>query len=449
MGIANDEFDEREHRERIEYIERQLARLVAEGADAQATVRASLDQRMAEDGVPGVSVAVIEGGRIAWARGYGVMEAGQPERVTPATLFQCASISKPVAAVVALRLVESGALTLDEDVNERLTSWKIPPITYWNEQGRVDMRPRITVRQLLSHTAGLTVHGFPGYPVDAPLPHLTEILNGEPRANTPPIRLDSLPGVQMRYSGGGYTVLTQLLQDVTGQTFPALARELALDPLGMSASGYEQPLPPQRAHLAARAHRTQRQPVPGGWHVYPELAPDGLWAPPADLARFALGLQAALRGEPGAILSAATVREMMTPQAPELGVEAVGLGVFLSGEGETARFRHSGGNDGFSCELAAYQRHGQGAVVMTNSDDGWFLILEIVNAIADAYVWPDYQPFRLSGAWSAPNDTMYAAVAGAYADGSGRRCVIEVSGDALWLRCGEQPPLPLEHHTAT
>jgi hypothetical protein len=130
-------------------------------------------------------------------------------------------------------------------------------------------------------------------------------------------------------------------------------------------------------------------------------------------------------------------------------VEAVGLGVFLSGEGETARFRHSGGNDGFSCELAAYQRHGQGAVVMTNSDDGWLLILELFNAIADAYAWPDYQPFRLSGAWSGPNDAMFAAVAGAYADGAGRRCVIEVSGDVLWLRCGEQPPLPLEHHAAT
>lgn len=441
--------DEQTHRERIEFIEQRLASLMAEGADPHAAARSSLTARMAELGVPGVSVAVIEDGHIAWARGYGVVAVGQSERVTPATLFQCASISKPVAAVVALRLVESGALSLDEDVNERLTSWKIPPITYWNGQGRVDTQPRVTVRQLLSHTAGLTVHGFPGYPVGTPLPRLTEILNGEPPANTPPIRVDTLPGVQMRYSGGGYTVLTQLLQDVTGRPFPALARELALDPLGMTASGFEQPLPPQRARLAARAHRSQRQPIPGGWHIYPELAPDGLWAPPTDLARLALGLQAALRGEPGAILSTATIREMMTAQAPEQGVDAVGLGVFLSGEGETARFAHSGGNAGFSCQLLAYQRRGQGAVVMTNSDDGWFVILELCNTIAEAYSWLDYQPYRLSGGWSEPDGASYSAIVGAYADSAGRQCVIEATGDELWLKIGEQPPLPLEQSATT
>jgi CubicO group peptidase (beta-lactamase class C family) len=441
--------DESAHRERIEFIEQRLAALVAKGADPHMAARSSLTERMAELGVPGVSVAVIEDGQIAWARGYGVVEAGQSERVTPATLFQCASISKPVSAIIALRLVESGALSLDEDVNERLTSWKIPPITYWNEQGRVEAPPHITLRQLLSHTAGLTVHGFPGYPVGTPLPLLTEILNGGPRANTPPIRVDTLPGVQMRYSGGGYTVLTQLLQDVTGQAFPALARELALDPLGMNASGFEQPLSPQRARFAARAHRTQRQAIPGGWHIYPELAPDGLWAPPSDLARLALGLQAALRGESGAILSAATMHEMMTAQTLEQGVDAVGLGVFLSGEGETARFAHSGGNAGFSCQLLAYQRRGQGAVVMTNSDDGWFVILEICNTIAEAYGWPDYQPYQLSGAWEIPDDAMAAAIVGTYADSAGRRCVVDASGDALWLKIGEQPPLPLEHDVAT
>jgi len=441
--------DESAHRERIEFIEQRMASLAPEGADAHSAARSSLSERIVEMGVPGVSVAVIEDGQIAWARGYGVVEAGQSEHVTPTTLFQCASISKPVAAVVALRLVESGALTLDEDVNERLTSWKIPAITYWNDQGRVDAPPRITLRQLLSHTAGLTVHGFPGYPVGTPLPLLTEILNGEPPTNTPPIRVDTLPGVQMRYSGGGYTVLTQLLQDVTGQAFPALARELALEPLGISASGFEQPLAPQRARLAAKAHHTHQQPIPGGWHIYPELAPDGLWAPPSDLARFALGLQAAQRGEPGAILSAATVREMMTTQAPEQGMGAVGLGVFLSGEGETARFGHSGGNAGFSCQLLAYQRRGQGAVVMTNSDDGWFVILELCNTIAEAYAWPEYQSFRLSGAWEIPDDAVAAAIVGTYADSAGRRCIIEADGDALWLRLGEQPPLPLEHDVAT
>lgn len=444
-------YDERDHAEQIEYIERRLAPLVAPGEAAQDAARTPLLERMAEAGVPGVGVAVIADGRIAWARGYGALEAGQPAPVTPATLFQCASISKPVAAVTALRLVETGALTLDGDVNDQLITWRIPPIIAWGERGRVQAQPRITLRQLLSHTAGLTVHGFPGYAVGVPLPSRLDILDGAPPANTPPIRVDTLPGAQMRYSGGGYVVLAQLLEDVTGTPFPTLARELTLEPLGMRESGFEQPLAPDRAQLAARAHRAGARPVPGGWHVYPEQAPDGLWAPPADLARFALGLQAALRGEPGAILSPATMRQMMTPQAPEADVEAVGLGVFLSGAGETARFGHTGGNEGFGCELTAYQWRGQGAVAMTNSDTGWLIYKALLNTIAEVYAWPDYSLFTLSGDWRfwTAGEAMFTPLCGAYADDAGRRCRISNHDGELWLAFGDQPGLPLSAESAT
>lgn len=436
-----------EQQARIAYIEQQIAPL-ASGSDdpgAQPGQRRPLAEVMAAAGVPGIGVAVIDNGRIVWARGYGVVEVGGAP-VTSDTLFQCASISKPVAAVMALRLVEAGALDLDGDVNERLTSWRIPANPYWGDQGRAEWRPRITLRQLISHAAGLTVHGFPGYPVDAPRPTLPQILDGEPPANTPPIRVDTLPGAQMRYSGGGYIVLTQLLEDVTGQPFAALARELVLAPLGMDSGGFEQPLPLERTARAARAHRAAAQPVPGGWHVYPELGAAGLWATPTDLARFALGLQAALAGAPGAILSQATMREMMTSQAPEDDVDAVGLGVFLSGAGETARFGHTGGNEGFTCELAAYQQRGQGAVVMTNGDGGWLVLKAILNTIAEVYEWPDYTPFRMSGAWGAgAGATTIAAYVGQYADDAGRRCAVTQHGDELWLAYGDQPPLPLEH----
>ena len=443
---------ERDHAARIEAIERRLAPLVAPGEAVLDSARTPLVDRMAEAGTPGVGIAVIDDGRIAWERGYGVLEAGQPAPVTPATLFQCASISKPIAAVTALRLVEAGALTLDGDVNDLLTSWRIPPVIGWGERGRVEAQPRITLRQLLSHTAGLTVHGFPGYAVGATLPSLLDILDGAPTANTPPIRVDTLPGAQMRYSGGGYVVLAQLLEDVTGTPFAALARELTLEPLGMLSSNFEQPLTPARAPLAARAHRAQAEPVPGGWHVYPELAPDGLWAPPGDLARFALGLQAALREEPGAILSPAKMREMMTPQAPEADVESVGLGIFLDGAGEKARFGHTGGNAGFGCELTAYQWRGQGAVVMTNSDTGWLIYKALLNTMAEVYAWPDYTPFALSGDWrfwAGPVKTLLALLCGVYVDDNGRRCVISQKDSELWLALGDQPPLLLSAESAT
>ncbi len=427
--------DETRDAERIADIEQRIASLMT------GEQGAPLVEVMAAAGVPGIGIAVIEGGRLAWARGYGTLAGGESAPVTAATLFQCASISKPVAAMVALRLVEAGTLTLDGDVNDWLTSWRIPPNHYWDDQGRVAWQPRITLRQLLSHTAGLTVHGFPGYPVGAPLPTLAQVLDGEPPANTPPIRVDTLPGAQMRYSGGGYVALTQLLEDTTGKPFSALARELVLEPLGMLSGGFEQPAPPERAALAAHAHYAGAQPIPGGWHVYPELAAASLWATPSDLARFALGLQAALAGARGAIRPQAMRREARTPQAPEAKVQTGGRGVFLSGAGATARFGHTGGNAGFNCELTAYQQRGQGAVVMTNGDGGWLTLKAIINTIAEVYQWPDYTPFRLSGAWG--DEPINESAVGVYTDDSGRRFTITRVGDELRLALGDQPPLPL------
>ena len=208
----------------------------------------ALAARMADLKVPGVSVAVINGGTIEWARGYGVAETGSATPVTPRTLFQAASISKPVAALGALRLVERGQLSLDQDVNERLTSWKVPENEFTKQE-------KVTLRRLLSHSAGLTVHGFPGYAADAPVPSLIQVLDGVKPANTAAIRADILPGSVWRYSGGGFTVMQQLVIDVTGRPFPALLADLVLVPVGMTDSTYEQPLPESRRAAAASGHR--------------------------------------------------------------------------------------------------------------------------------------------------------------------------------------------------
>jgi len=341
--------------------------------------RTSLAERMAFYSVPGVSIAVINEYHLEWARGYGVRESGKSDPVTTESLFQAGSVSKPVAAVMALQLVCLEQLDLDEDVNHSLRSWQIPANGTW--------QPRVTIRHLLSHSGGLTVHGFPGYRRDGPIPSLTQVLQGECPANTPPIRVDTLPGTQFRYSGGGTTVLQQLLIDSTGKSLPQVARERVFEPLGMCHSTYEQPLPAVYWDQAVAGHRTGGGVVEGKWHVYPEMAAAGLWTTPTDLARLVMDIQAVRAGKPHTILSRDMVNDMLTPQ-----IESRGLGFALAGSGAHARFLHGGDDQGFTCRLVAYSECGCGAIVMTNSDEGVPLLDEIFNAIAAEYAWPGYLP---------------------------------------------------------
>ncbi len=190
--------------------------------EKELPLQLNLAQAMQVYNVPGLSVAVIDNYQIAWAKGYGVIETGSSTPVGTGTLFQAGSISKPVAATAALALVEKGKLSLDEDVNQKLKTWKVPENEFTKEQ-------KVTLRRLMSHTAGLTVHGFPGYDVDAPLPTVVQILNGEKPANTDPIRVDFVPGTKFRYSGGGVTIEQLFMIDVTGKPFPQLLRDTVLD----------------------------------------------------------------------------------------------------------------------------------------------------------------------------------------------------------------------------
>ena len=340
--------------------------------------RWTLAERMTQHKVPGVTIAVIQGGRIAWARGFGVKEAGKSDSVTPATLFQAASISKPVAATAMLRLVERDTLNLDTNVNRYLTSWKVPDNKFTTTE-------KVTLRRIVSHTAGLTVHGFPGYATTDPIPTVVQVLDGVKPANTDPVRVDTTPGAIERYSGGGTTIMQQLLVDVTKKPFPALMQELVLGPAGMTSSTYEQPIPAARAPEAARAHTQDGKPIPGGWHVYPEMAPAGLWTTPTDLLKWAVAITDARAGRSTTLLSQGMTQQMLTAQKNE-----VGLGPFVGGTGRNFHFGHGGANEGFHSELVMYPELGVGAAVMTNGDGGPILIQEVLRALAAEYGWPDY-----------------------------------------------------------
>lgn len=335
-----------------------------------------IEERMRHYRVPGVSIAIIHNGRVEWARGYGVTEAGGSQPVDTATLFQAASISKPIAAIAALRLVEQGHLVLDEDVNPRLASWQVPENEYSHEE-------KVTLRRILSHTAGLTVKGFRGYAPGEPVPTLRQVLTGAPTANSPAVRVGAMPGSVQRYSGGGYTVAQLLMSDVSGRSFADLMNDLVLRPTQMVHSTFAMPLPGALASLAATGHGPNGAPMAGQWHVYPEQAAAGLWSTPCDLARLAIEVQRSAAGREGGVLSPAMTRQMLTRHGGPYG-----LGFNLVGEGDGRIFRHSGANMGFRAQLVAYTATGQGAVVMTNSDSGAELADEIMRSIAVTYGWP-------------------------------------------------------------
>lgn len=320
--------------------------------------------------IPGVSVAVVQDGKIAWARGWGVKDAGGKDPVVPETLFQAASISKPVAAIGALRLVNDQQLALDENVNARLRTWKLPETDFTAAK-------KVTLRMLLSHTGGLSVHGFHGYMPGEEVPTLPQVLDGGKPANSAAVRVTAPPGAKFVYSGGGYCILQQLMMDATGKAFQELLRERVLDPLGMKQSTFDQPLPEARRSAAARGHQKDGTRLPkGDWAVHPELAAAGLWTTPSDLARFATAIQ-----KRDKILSETLYLEFFTPQAGG----PTGLGIFVQDAG---RFKHAGSNAGFRCLMVACRDTPQSAVVMTNSDSGGALTQEVVAAIAREYGWP-------------------------------------------------------------
>ncbi len=345
------------------------------------TLPHTIAERMNLDNVPAVSVAVINNYQVEWAKAYGVVEAGQEKPASSETLFQAASMSKPVTALAALKLVQQGELDLDTDVNKTLKSWHLPENDFTREHA-------VDLRGLLSHTAGLTVHGFPGYKVGEPLPTVPQILDGVAPANTAAVRVDKLPGRGFRYSGGGTTMAQLVMTDVTGRPFTDLMQEIVLTPLGMSHSTFAQPLPEDRQPQAATAHNDRGQAVEGHWHVYPEQAPAGLWTTPADMCRYVIEVQRAHEGKSAQVIDRAMTDKMLTPQ----GGGPVGLGPFLVERGGAKLFEHSGGNEGFRCQFIGYLDRGQGAVVMTNSDAGNRAVNETMNAIALAYDWPGFVP---------------------------------------------------------
>ncbi|HUR21658.1 MAG TPA: serine hydrolase domain-containing protein [Vicinamibacterales bacterium] len=337
---------------RAERVAHSLSRQPQSG---NATPRYTIEQEMERLHVTGASVAIVAEGKVIWAKGFGTKQFGRPEPVDTTTLFLAGSISKPVFATGALALVERGVVSLDSDINTSLKSWQLPVSPFTQTE-------KVTLRRILSHTAGLTVWGFPGYEVGKPLPTVPQILDGIAPANTVAVRNDATPGARWLYSGGGMTIAQLAVTDAAGESFPVLMKRLVFEPLGMKRSTYENPIPPSRASETASGHEPADTVVTGRWHVYPEMAAAGLWTTPTDLALWGVSLMKSYRGEAGGVLSPTMAREMLTPQtalastgpAPERRqVRGVppgslwGLGVAVVGTGRDFQFAHGGRDEGF------------------------------------------------------------------------------------------------------
>jgi CubicO group peptidase (beta-lactamase class C family) len=333
--------------------------------------------QMRERHIPGVALAVIQESRVIREQSYGLADEENEVPVTSSTLFQAASVSKPVAALGALHLVEQGKLSLDENVNGKLRHWKIP-------ENRFTKNHPVTLRLILSHSAGLTIHGFSGYPVGAPIPSLVQILDGRPPANSAPIRVDQIPGSRWSYSGGGFVVMQQMMIDVTGRSFADYVDETVLKPLEMSSSTFRQSLPETWEHRAATGHTdAPRRPVAGRWRVHPELAAAGLWTTAGDLAQFLINVQRSLAGTSNPVISQSMTRQMLTKQNGDSG-----LGFMLGGT--PLRFGHNGDNVGFNAITIAFKT-GEGAVILMNANTDIEVLKNIlVEAIGEQYHWPGY-----------------------------------------------------------
>ncbi len=370
--------------EETRYIETALLPALTGSASQPATLAARMKARK----VPGVSVAVFSGGKIVWARGWGVRDAGRCLPVTPQTVFQAASISKTLAALLAMREVERGALVLDADVNGSLRRWKLP---------RADaFAPgMVTLRQLLSHTGGTSVSGFPGYAPGRPKPSLVEMLDGSGAANNAPVRIEAPPGVKWGYSGGGYQILQTVLEDTTGRSFADLARRDLFDRVGMRRSSFAQPLVGPLLADSATGH-AGGNPFLRQFHVYPELAAAGLWTTPSDLARLLIDIQAAAQGRRGRVVSTETAKAMLTP-----GLNDWGLGFALWDVRTARRFGHFGGNFGFLSQMWSFTDKGEGIVILTNGEGGIALAEEIVRAVANRRGWTAFSSRPLAAAMAA------------------------------------------------
>ncbi len=332
----------------------------------------TVSARLAHHGIPALSVAFAIDGEIAWAKAWGSADVEAARPATADTFFLAGSISKPVAALRAHQLVEEGRVDLDTNVNDYLTRWQVPDNEFTTKE-------KVTLRRILNHTAGLTVWGFPGYDKGDDVPSVEDVLDG--KGNTAAVRVYKEPGDGWQYSGGGYTIMQLMIEEVDGRPFAETLETSVLRPLGMSSSTFTNPLPEPLHARAATGYRSNGTRVEGDWPIYPEMAAAGLWTTPSELIAYAIDVQHVDQDKGSGLLDRTTVEAMLTP-----GANNHGLGPVVNGE----YFGHGGADEGFRAQLAAWRNSPYALVAMVNSDTSTILA-EFIQAVAREYDLPGFE----------------------------------------------------------
>jgi len=380
----------KEVNDRIRKVENSLAPSVVYG---DTIPKWNIEERMKHAGARGLTIAVIRNYKIEWAKAYGWADVAENRKVNTETRFQAASISKSLNSLGVLKLVEQGKLDTGADINNYLKSWKFP-------YDSLSKGKKITINNLLSHTAGLGIHGFPGYERTVALPTVTQILNGEKPANTRAVRSLFAPGLKFQYSGGGTTISQLIITDITGRKYDEYMQEEVLKPLGMTNSSYRQPAT-DTANLATGYYQNGN-PVPGKYHVYPEQAAAGLWTTPTDLSKYIIECQLAYEGKSHKVLSQGMMNKRLTPYLDKF---AAGLGVFIEDHGGIKYFNHNGGNEAFLCTSYGSLEGGNGVVIMINGED-FQVISEVLNSVAQVYEWKDFYKPQFKKLAAVPEDVL-------------------------------------------
>jgi CubicO group peptidase (beta-lactamase class C family) len=341
------------------------------------TTPADVEARMFEHKVPAFSGAVIRNGKLDWSAAWGALETGGT-RAGCDSLFQAGSLAKPVTLLAALRMQQQGAVDLDKDIATYLASYTLPA------GAQTDANP-VTLRNLFTHTSGITPGGYEGYAQEQPIPTDVQTVRAEAPANSRKVEVLEAPGESLVYSGGGYSVAEIALQDTLKQPFEQLMQQWLLTPVGMRQADFTVPLPAASHAHTARGHRADGSVVPGGWHHHPEQAAAGLWATASDMAAFLIELHKGYVGT-SKVFTQASIRELMANP-----IDRHAYGFRLIGEGEDMFLTHYGGTVGYRAGMTLNLRTGDGAVYLANADNGSNLGREFLAAVSRAYQWPVFR----------------------------------------------------------